>query len=307
VETKAILERIYEGKRKNIHQYPQHVVRASEIGHPCTRYLVYSITNWQDKAPHDAGLEFVFEGGRAVEDMAIKDFEDAGFKVYRPEPDKAIMESKPRITGHIDIRVDFGDNKVFTGEIKGLQIYDWEKLNSLEDFFKSRKPWIKKYPAQLMTYLYIKGEEMGFFYLKSIPRFQPKFIWVDLDLAYMESILKKAESVEIHVENKTFPDRIDDIEICETCTFKHICLPDMARKEMEFVIDDDFECLLKRREELKPLVSEYNDLDGDMKKYVGNREKLVVGDYMITSKEILKKGFTVMDSTYRKLKVVNMK
>lgn len=306
MEVTAIIERIKDGKRKKIRTYPQHVVRASEIGHPCMRYLVYLITNWQDKKPYDPEVQFIFEGGNAVEELAIKDFEDAGFKVYRPEPDKAIQESKPRITGHIDIRVDFGDGKVYTGEIKGLNAYDWEGLNTIEDFHKSKKPWIQKYPAQLMTYLYIKGEERGFFYLKSIPRFQPKIVWVDLDLAYMESILQKTERIEKHIAAGTLPEQINDLGICEHCQFAHICLPEINREAIQFEDNQDILDLLDRREQIKEVHSEYEDIERQLKKAFAERERLVCGNWLIQGKWIERKGFEVKDSRYIKYKFVKM-
>lgn len=291
LDSKEIVEKIVEAKGKKIKNYPCHVVRASEIGHPCERYLVYSITNWQDKKPHDPGLQFVFEGGNAVEDMAINDFVEAGFKVYRPEPDKAIAESRPAITGHIDFRVDFGDGKVYTGEIKGLNKYDFDSLNCLQDFFDSKKVWIRKYPAQLMTYLYIKGEEKGFFYLKSIPGFQPKIIWIDLDYNYMESILQKTERVEAHIKDKTLPEQIDDYSVCERCGFLNLCLPELKRQPMEIIEDEELEKMLDRWNELKPLKSEYEELDKDLKKSFAGSEKLMIGDYIIQGKLIERKGY----------------
>ena len=301
-----IIGAIKEGKKKYIKSYPVHCARASEIGHPCERYLVHSIRDWNQKKPHDPEVQFIFEGGNAIEDLAVKDFEDAGFKVYRPEPDKAIMESKPKITGHIDIRVDFGDGHVYTGEIKGLNIFDWQALNSIDDFYKSRKPWIKKYPAQLMTYLYIKGEERGFFYLKSIPRFQPKLIWVDLDLGYMESILQKTERVEKHVANGTYPDRVDDLSICEHCPFAHICLPDMNREEMEFLEDSYMVELLDRRDQLQDAKKEYDEADTLLKKAYAEREKLTVGDWLVIGKWIERKGYIVQDSRYMTYKITKV-
>ena len=304
-----IIERIYEAKAKKIRTYPCHVVRASEVGHPCERYLVYSITNWQDKSPHDPGLQFVFEGGNAVEEMAIKDFEEAGFKVYRPEPDKAIAESRPTITGHIDIRVDFGDGKPVTGEIKGLNKYDFDSLNCLEDFFNSHKVHIRKYPAQLMTYMYIKGEERGFFYLKSIPGFQPKLIWIDLDLEYMESILQKTERIEKHIKEGTVPGGINDFDICQRCGFWHICLPEIQTSELELLIDPDLERKLERWNEIKPLSKEYDELDKEIKKSINGHEKLMVGKYLITGKLIERKAYApkaVEASSYWKYNIVRI-
>jgi hypothetical protein len=309
-----IIDRILDGKRKKIKVYPQHIVRASEIAHPCTRYLVYSITNWVDKKPHGPEVEFIFEGGRLVEDLAVQDFIDAGFKVYRPEPDRALMESRPRISAHLDIRVDFGDilkeyginQKVLTGEIKGLNIFDWEKMNTIEDFMNSKKPWLRKYVGQLTTYMYIKGEEWGFFYLKSVPRFQPKFILVKLDLEYMESLLKKTEYVEECVKNKTLPEQVDDPDMCEYCPFQHICLPDINRDELDFIDDQEFAEMLERREQIKEYAREYNDIDRHVKKRLGDRLKACVGNFLITGKEISRKGYTVEDTTYTRYKIAQI-
>lgn len=291
MSSKEIIDRIKEAKRAKIKSYPCHVVRASEVGHDCERYLVYSITRWQDKTPYEPELQFIFEGGNLVEDLAIKDFEEAGFKVYRPEPDRGIAESRPAITGHIDFRVDFGDGKVYTGEIKGLNKYDFDSLNCLQDFFDSKKVWIRKYPAQLMTYLYIKGEDRGFFYLKSIPGFQPKLIWVDLDYEYMESILKKTERIEKHIADKTLPDHIDNYSICERCAFLHICLPDLKRLALEMIDDDELEAKLKIWYELKEANREYTELDKDIKSYFKGHERLAIGDFLITGKLIEKKAY----------------
>lgn len=301
-----IISRIKEGKKKKIKIYPQYVVRSSEVGHPCEKYLVLSITNWQDRLPHDPEVEFIFEGGRLVEELAIKDFEEAGFRVYRPEPDKAIMESRPRITGHIDLRVDFGDGQIYTGEIKGLNKYDFDSLNCLEDFFRSKKIWIKKYPAQLMTYLYIKAEERGFFYLKSLPGFQPKLIWVNLDLGYMESILQKTERVERHVADGTLPQGIDDYDICQRCAFLHICLPELKAQAMEIIDDEELEQKLFRREELSSLAKEYQELDKEIKKTVEGKERLMVGNFVIRGKMIERKEYSVPAGSYWQCNILRL-
>ncbi|MCJ7829296.1 MAG: hypothetical protein MUP81_06120 [Dehalococcoidia bacterium] len=294
VETKDIIEEIRQAKAKKQKVYPQYVVRASEVGHPCERYLVYCITHWAERNHSSPDMEFIFEGGRAVEELAVQDFLDAGYKVYRPEPDKAIQESRPRLSGHLDIRVDFGDSTVFTGEIKGLNLYDWEKLNTIEDFFRSKKVWIRKYPAQLMTYLYIKAEPRGFFYLKSIPRFFPKIIWVDLDYGYMEQILQKTERVEAHVAGHTLPAPMPyDDAICDKCAFAHICLPDRIGKEVEVTDNTELLELVTRYETLKPGAKEYDDVNERINKLVEGREKILVGDYFIEGKWQARMGYDI--------------
>ena len=305
MQATEVIERIREGKGKKSKVYPQHVCRASEIGHPCERYLVYLIANWQDKAAPSPELQFIFQAGKLVEDLAIEDFHDAGFKVYRPEPDRAIQESRPRITGHVDIRVDFGDGQVFTGEIKGLNVYDWEKLNTVEDFFRSKKAWIQKYPAQLMTYLYIKAEDRGFFYLKSIPRFQPKFIWIDLDWGYMEQILQKTERVEHHLAAGTYPPPMEyDDHICRWCPFTHICTVDRIGTEVEITDNEELLELLAEYETLKPGAKRYKEVDERITDLVKGREKVLAGDWFVQGKWLERANYPVPDEIKAQYKTV---
>jgi hypothetical protein len=306
IKTDEIIERIKEGKGKKIKTYPQYVTRSSEVGHPCERYLVYSITNWADKTPHNRELQFIFEGGNMVEDLAVQDFIDAGFKVYRPEPDSALSNHRPAISGHLDFRVDFGDGKPVTIECKGLSKYDWDYLNTYEDFFTSKKVYIRKYPAQLQMYLYFKAEEMGYFYLKSNPGFQPKLIPVFLDYDYVETILKKTERIEQHIKDHTVPAQIDDYSVCERCGFLTKCLPEIKRQPMEIIDDDELIAMLDRRAELKPLSSEYDDLDKQLKESFKGSERLMIGDWIITGQQVQKKGYIpkpVESSSYWKYSI----
>jgi CRISPR/Cas system-associated exonuclease Cas4 (RecB family) len=303
---KEIIDKIIEGKAKKIKVYPQYVTRASEVGHPCERYLVYSITNWADRTPYEPELQFIFEGGNMVEDMAVKDFEEAGFKVYRGEPDKALANRKPAMTGHYDFRVDFGDGKPKTIECKGLSKYDWDYLNTYEDFFTSKKVYIRKYPAQLQMYLYFKAEDLGYFYLKSIPAFQPKLIPVRLDYDFVEEILQKTERVENHVKDRTLPERINDLDVCTRCAFFNLCLPEIKRQPMEIIDDGELEAMLARWDELKPLEKEYKDLDKQLKESFRGSEKLLIGNYLIEGQLVERKAYIpkpVEASSYWKYKI----
>ncbi len=47
----------------DIKVYPNPNNRASEAGHDCERYLVYSRLNWSEKIRHDARLQRVFDEG----------------------------------------------------------------------------------------------------------------------------------------------------------------------------------------------------------------------------------------------------
>ena len=61
-EIPDIVGRIYSQKERKIKINPCHTNRASELGHPCLRYLVYIRTSWQDRVPHGLGLQLLFLG-----------------------------------------------------------------------------------------------------------------------------------------------------------------------------------------------------------------------------------------------------
>ena len=69
----------------------------------------------------------------------------------------------PLITGREDIRIkDPEDGQLYPAEIKGLSPYEWERLNSIEDFYSSKRHYVQGYPAQLMVYCWKFEKEKGF-------------------------------------------------------------------------------------------------------------------------------------------------
>ena len=299
---------VYEAKKKKVKVYPCHVNRASEAGHPCEKYLVLSRTHWQERLPHEAEVEFIFEGGRMVEKMALNDLDEAGFTVI--EQNRAFSWKEFELSGHVDCKILIGNENAgekstaYPVEIKGLNQFDFDKLDTIEDFLMSKKSWIKKYPAQLALYMLMSNIDKGCFYIKRIPGFRPKQIWIDLDFTFAEEILKKLERVNKHVKEETLPEGQKDYDICNYCSFLHICLPDMVGTEIEIINEQEVEEAINRCQELKPLVSEYNKTDKFWKAKVKEKEKILVGGYIITGKWITKKGFTTQDSEYWQSKIL---
>ena len=292
---------VYEAKKRNIRAYPCHTNRASEAGHSCEKYLVFLRTRWQDKLLHDAEVEFIFEGGRLIEEMALTDLKQAGFTII--EQQKPFEWKEFQLTGHLDFKV-LVDEKAYPVEVKGLNQFDYEKLNCIEDFLESKKSWIKKYPTQLVLYMLMDNIEFGCFYLKNKTNFRPKQIWINLDFTFAEDILKKLERVNKHVKEGIEPEGINNPDVCQYCGFLHICLPTMVGKEIEIIDEISIEEAIKRTEELKPLISEYNRLDKQWKKALEGKEKVAIGDYLVVGKWIERKGYTVEDSKYWQSKII---
>lgn len=291
--------------------YPCRANRASEAGHSCERYLVYCRTNWRDRPAPSGELMMLFAIGNDIEERALRDLKDAGFVIE--EQQKAFEWKEYEITGHLDAILRH-DDKPYPIEIKGLQPFDWEKLEvgpdgyfSIDTFLKSKKSWIKKYPAQLT--LYLMGDarsETGLFYIVNKLTGAPKAGWFALDYEYAESIIKKLERVNEHVEAGTLPEQTDDISLCEYCDFLSLCLPEMRRSSLAIDGDPELAEKLDRYHELKPAKAEYEAIDRYLKERLDGVEKAICGDYMITGKRVDRKGYTVPESSYWSRKIARI-
>jgi len=259
-----ITKLVYEAKEKERKIYPCHSNRASEMGHPCERYLVYNRLNWNDKIIPSVETQFIFDAGNIIEKLAKEDLEKAGFEII--EMHRPYEWKEYEITGYIDFMLRSKDGFEFPVEVKGLQNYDVQKLDCIEDFLGSRKIWLKKYPAQLTLYMLMANKEYGAFYIKSKPSMKPKHIWINIDYTFGEELLQKAQRVNICVKNKTYPERIEyEGYICDKCPYAHICLPEVKNVGAKLINSPELEEKLERREELKDSVEEYEAIDKEIK------------------------------------------
>ena len=285
-----IVERVIEAKKKKIKQYPCHTNRASEMGHPCARYLYYNRTAWQEKALPDVGLQFVFDIGNVMEELVLQDLREAGFTVL--EQQRMFEWKEHQITGHIDGKILI-DGTAYPVEIKSVSPFVFNAINSIEDMKKSKYLYMRKYPAQMTLYLLMDEKERGVMLFKNKSTGALKEIWVNLDYELGEALLKKAELVNECVRKGEPPEGIEyDEAVCGECAFKHICLPEVVGKEFEVAEDKELAELLNRWWELKKYVKEYEELDKELKQKLEGK-KIAVGDFLINGKWMTRKVYNV--------------
>jgi len=293
-----IVEKIEELKRSRIKQWPVRSNRASDLGHECLRYLVLQRTRWQEKKLHDVRLQSIFDEGNLHESAVIRDLMDAGIQVI--EPQRGYEWREYQITGHIDAKIVI-NGKVVPLEIKSASPFIFQALNNIQDLYHGKYHYLRKYPAQMTIYLLMDNKEEGLFLFKNKVTGELKEIPMPLDYDLGEKLLKKAEAINEHVANETLPDYIPyDEEICGECPFQHVCLPEIKRDALEIETDPELEEKLKRYFELKPLKSEYDKLDKEIKIKFKEQEKVVIGNWLVTGKWVERKGFTVETSQYWK-------
>lgn len=296
-----INERLYNAKKEKIKVYPCNNLRASNLGHPCERYLYLLIKHWDEQKPHDVGLQSIFDLGNTMEEYTIKNIKEAGYEVITPTV-RSWKIDKPFITGREDIRIKDENGELLPVEIKGLSPFEFDKLNSIDDFFKSKRHYVRGYPAQLQIYMYHFSKEKGFFALTNKLTGQTKFIEMPFDYEYAESLLQKAERIYKALDENTPPDSCDDVNVCENCPLQHIC-GDVKRVPTDIETDDELETLINRKQELAASKREYEEVDKQIKARVGDREKIITGSYLITRNKIERKEYTVAARTEYRLQI----
>ena len=294
MNAQQINERLFKAKADKIKVYPCNNLRASNLGHPCERYLYLLIKHWNEQKPHDVGLQCIFDLGNTLEEHTIKNIKEAGFEVITPTV-RSWKIDKPLITGREDIRIKDENGELLPVEIKGISPFEFDKLNTVDDFMKSKRSYIRGYPAQLQIYMYYFAKEKGFFALTNKLTGETKFIEMPFDYEYAENLLQKAERIYAALDSDTPPEACEDISVCEGCSLAHIC-GECRRVPADIDLDEELDALIDRKNELAAAKKEYEQIDKEIKARVGERDKVITGQYLITRSSFIKKAFTVPES-----------
>lgn len=284
--------------------YPCHNLRASNIGHPCERYLYLLIKHWEQQEPHDYGLQNIFDLGNSIEEYTIGKLKDAGIEILTPpKAQRSWHVDNPYISGREDIRVKDPDTgELFPGEIKGLSPYEWERLNCIDDFYASKRHYVRAYPSQLLVYMWYFEKEKGFFFLTNKLTGEVKPIDVPFDWDRADALLKKGERVYKCLESGEPPAPCNDITVCEDCKMIHLCTAAHERSPLS-IDDGELESLIDERMTVAEAYRRYNHLNDKIKQAVGERERVLTGKYLVEVKNIEKNAYTVEARTERRINI----
>lgn len=304
---------------KERRKFPVHSLWASKLGHPCERYLELHQLAWEQAEPPSWEMQLLFDGGNVIEKHFAKPWlEKMGYEVYLGE---SFKWEAFNISGRLDFKIRKSGGPKIPVEVKGLNHYDWEKLNTVEDFLQSKKHYIAGYPAQLTLYMLKENQPIGLFMIVSKLTWKPKFIWIDLDYTFAEDHLKKAERVKTVIERVraakpatedamrgmlTAPIEWED-HICGRCDLRFVCQPGRTFGQGADVIDStELEQQIDRMKELESANKEYHGL----KKQIGEQiegKKLICGKWLIDGKWIERAAYAVEASKYWASKYIPVK
>ena len=285
--------------------YPVHSLWASRIGDPCYRYLYHSVVDWQATRPLENRVYGIFELGKHLERLGGKLLEEAGW-IVQQSPDGYVEK---HISGKIDYFISRGELQKIPVEIKWLSNFD---CSNWVEMLSSKKRWIRRYPGQIIIYMFLRASRYGLFLAFNKLNAEPTHIWLDFEdstvIQYCESLLKKAERVWTAIEKRIPPERISPQEgICLDCDFLTTCEPPIYFGEgIKNIEDKNIIQILNRMEMLHANHAEYEALSKERKAILEGIEDAVAGPYLIHGSIVKRKEFTVKASSYWKHKITKL-
>ena len=284
-----IVDKVMAHRKSQIKQWPCRSNRASDLGHPCERYLVFMRTRWEEKTMHDVVLQSIFNIGNMMEKDFVAELAEARVDII--EQQRAFEWKEYNITGHLDFKVLVAPNNTamvlesMPVEFKSCSPFVFDSINCLDDIKNSKYVHVRKYPAQLTLYMLMDNKEQSIFIFKNKLTGMLKEIPMDLDYEFAESLIQKACRINKHVEKGTVPECVPyEDNLCGKCGFLAICLPEVKRDALDFTNDPDLEKKLSRHEEIKPIQLEYNNLHKYLMEKFKDIKKVVVGDFYVHGK-----------------------
>jgi hypothetical protein len=254
--------------------------------------------DWEQAKPITVETQGMFDLGRHLEELGKDYLRRIGYRV-KEQKDYFHWKEK-HISGVADCWISNEEKmrkpeelivKDAPVEIKFLAEYG-TKIETVWDMINSERRWITRYPAQLITYMLLKGNGVGLFLIYSKANTMPHHIWFDFDQAglieYGEELLQKAERIWSCIEAKIPADRVDPGKgLCFDCDFLHLCKPDMYFGPGAQTFEDErMVTLLDRYYELAPFTAEFEKVKKDLKNILNGVENGVAGPYIISGKRI---------------------
>lgn len=255
---------------------------ATSLGYECERRTVYQRTQPDKAQPVGEELASIFEEGDLHQKNVRAELLEIGFEVVESEVN--FKDARLEISGTIDGKILVKDPSARHGfrrvpvEIKstsGAAPADEQAWRNSESAL------LRRYYAQLQTYLYLTNEPEGLGIFKDKVTGLWSVVAMSLDYAYVEGLLQRAERIRDSVKANELPTRIASRSECGGCPFKDtICHPEQSGADPMLLAEDEaLGAQLGRRAELAPLRREFETIDDEIK----TRFKLTAGEAFVVN------------------------
>lgn len=292
---------LLERDRNTYVQHPVKSNRASTIGHPCMRFLVFERTRWPEKIPPSPSLRRRFGLGNLMERYVIDQMRAAGIVVVEQQREYSIDEYQ--ITGHIDGKAIIGD-EIIPFDVKSTTTSTLAQIESVDDLLKADS-YLVMYPTQLNLYIHMDRQqggcpERGLFVFIDRVTGQYREIEMRYDPDMAIQTLAKSRTINTHVTQGTLPDPITyNPNWCDPCGYRHLCAQEIVQNARIPLIDDDelFE-LIDRWGQLRPEAMEFERLNTILTRRLAGRTG-IIGSWLIDGAWIARKTAKVPEEVER--------
>jgi len=307
VEVAAWIEDEY---RRTLEQkcrvFPPRSNRASEIAHPCTRYLVLDRTRGDEARPPSPELQAIFELGKLIERATVSELiRELGIEwVWAQRP---FNDDELQVGGMLDGGVELGHREVLPGEIKSTQgtIFDSIRpgIEGLHDMLNNRNWMVRKWVGQMIMYLHLTGERAGLMVIRDKWFWRIRVVPVIAELVQpeMKRLVEKAKTVNQHIADGTVPGRIDYKEaVCGRCKLKMVCMPDLQGEGLDVVADEKLVELMHERDELENQFRRFKEVDEAVKAAIRSlgREVIIGGLWTAKNATYMRRKMKATDEEY---------
>jgi len=263
---------------------PYHTNRASDLGHPCLRYLYHCRLDWTRRQLTSPKMQKIYLEGYEQERSVIRLLLDLGFRIE--DQGKSFAIPHFNITGRIDGIISNGDMN--TGfEVKSMEHYTFDAVNSVDDFKNPKRPWLAKSLAQVTLYMAMAHKSSWLFILKNKSRLDIKLIEVDFDMDLYNSLIEKAIIINEAIDLKRPPAPIPYSSFhCEECPFNHLCDVDEVSEfdNIDVVSDPELRDIVKNYFVLKEAAERFEVVKDDLKARFSGKNVRVGEEYKILSR-----------------------
>jgi len=294
-------------EKRGAERWPARTNIASQLGWPCARKMYFKRTAYQEARPFGPNAIARMDAGNVWEAATIRRLQDLGFDVEETQ----ILLDWPeyQIAGKTDVgmlRSRGNGRESVPAEIKSLAHHGFQKLDSVADMLHSRTIFYQLYPHQLNLYMLMRDRTSGLFVFRDRESGDLKPIPMAVDLELGQQCLDRAVEVNEAIVSQTPPPHIEWCDWCEACDFLAHCRhPEFRAKPVDVIDDEETLAMLLEREELAAARKRYNVIDRVLKKKLGRvvEHEALAGDFMISAKEVERKGHVVKASTYKKIDI----
>jgi len=295
----AMQDGIQEKLRSMEHQLPCHVLRASQIGHPCKRFLYYSIHDWEKAEPMGTTFQGIVKTGQLLEDLLIGLFNRQIGPACTPPMRIVQAQTATRdetlesvgIYGTFDGILQVFEDETWSNkaviDIKTANPNLFQRYTDIQSL--AAHPWSALYPAQVMAYAFSRNLDRGVLaFVNKSNLYDWKFIEVPIDYEYMEGLLTKAKEVKKALTENKEPDKINQYFWCSGCRFQSYCMPEWVPSGPGPQPCDDrhLKELVSRFMTLRPAVKQYNQCEKMLKNSLPKGQDLIFDEYLLQWNEV---------------------